>query len=142
MKVYAALILVVGLVGCNPQEGVPPTGPAKSSAPTTSSNPATAPATNDYTVVNWSQRGTAPGVTFNVQRDGNSGISFELSQPVPTSEITATFDGKPLTGIATNGVIVTATIPGEYLAKAGSYPVELQIPDMALKIPAGNFEVK
>lgn len=142
MKVYAALFLAVGLAGCNPQEGVPPSEPAQPSAPTTSSSPATAPATSEYTIVNWSQRGTAPGVEFNVQRDGNSGISFELNQPVPTSEITATFDGKPLTGIATNGVIVTATIPGEYLAKAGSYPVELQIPDMSLKIPAGNFEVK
>ncbi len=90
----------------------------------------------------WGDKTTAPGVAFNVQRDGNSGISFELNQPVPTSEITATFDGKPLTGIATNGVIVTATIPGEFLAKAGSYPVELQIPALSLQIPAGDFQVK
>ncbi|MES2857684.1 MAG: hypothetical protein V4704_00710 [Pseudomonadota bacterium] len=116
--------------------------PAQSSSPAATSAPAAPAAAGEYKIVNWSQKGTAPGAEFNVQRDGNSGISFELNQPVPTAEITGTFDGKPLTGIATNGVIVTATIPGEYLAEAGTYPVELQIPDLGKKIPAGNFEVK
>lgn len=142
MKVCAALVLAIALAGCNPQESVPPANPAQPSNPTTASGPATPSATSEYKIVNWGLRGTAPGVTFNVQRDGNSGISFELNQPVPPAEITATFDGKPLTGIATNGVIVTATIPGAYLSKAGTYPVELQILGLAPHIPAGDFKVE
>jgi len=142
MKIFAALVLAVALAGCNPQEGVPPANPAKPSTTDTATGPAASPATSEYKVVNWGNKTTGPGVTFNVQRDGNSGISFELNQPVPTSEITGTFDGKPLTGVATNGVIVTATIPGEFLSKAGSYPVALQIPALSVNIPAGDFEVK
>lgn len=142
MKVFAALVLAVALAGCNPQQGVPPANPAQPSTKNTASGPVSSPASSEYKVVNWGNQTTAPGVTFNVQRDGNSGISFELNQTVPTSEITGTFDGKPLTGIATNGVIVTATIPGEFLSKAGSYPVELQIPALSVQIPAGDFEVK
>lgn len=144
MKIFVAPVLAVALAACNPQESVPPANPAQpSTAPaTTASGPVASPESAEYKIVNWGNQTTAPGVEFNVQRDGNSGISFELNNPVPTSEITATFDGKPLTGIATNGVIVTATIPGEYLAEAGTYPIELQIPGMSLKIPVGNFEVK
>lgn len=142
MKVRAALVLAIVLAGCNPQEAVPPAHPVRSSHSDPASGSASSPSTTEYKVVNWGLRGTAPGVAFNVQRDGNSGISFELDQPAPPAEITATFDGKPLTGIATNGVIVTATIPGEYLSVAGTYPVELQIVGLAPHIPAGDFVVK
>ena len=138
-----ALFLAIILLGACGDKPAPLNPPAASSTPA-----AGAAATSEadrpvkLAVVNFSPISTPAGTPFNVQRDGNSGISFELNNPVPTSEITATFDGKPLTGIATNDVIVTATIPGEYLAEAGAYPVELQIPAMFLKIPVGNFEVK
>ena len=48
---------------------------------------------------------------------------------------------KGKTGVVVNGVIVTATIPDEYIAHPGQYPVKLTIPSQGIEIPAGNFEV-
>ena len=126
--------LVVMLYGCNPQT---PVAPQQAAAPAASATPAA-----EYRVVNWGQRSTPAGTPFNVQRDGGSGISFELNQPAPAGDLRATFDGKPLNGIAANGVIVTATIPADYLGRPGHYPVALVLPTSPAPVSAGDFEVK
>ena len=140
MKKYLLVgTLAAVCCACNPQQTPPPVQPsADASAPAASA----APAAVEYKVVNWGQQSTTAGQGFNVQRDGNSGISFELNQPAPAGDIRATFDGKPLTGIAVNGVIVTATIPGDYIAKPGRYPVALVLPTAPQPVAAGEFEVK
>ncbi len=51
------------------------------------------------------------------------------------------FDGKPLTGVVVSGVIITATVPPEYLAEPGSYPVVVELQPAGTRIEAGNFEV-
>lgn len=139
-----ASALCIALTACNPQTAVPPAEPAArdaSPAAEVSAEGATAPKA-EWAVVNWGQQTTKAGVEFNVQRDGNSGISFELNQPAPASELAVSFGGKPLTGVVASGVIVTATIPAEYIAVAGSYPVVVQIPALGKNISAGNFIVE
>lgn len=102
--------------------------------------PAGAPAdTVKLAVVNFAPRTTPAGVPFNVQRDGNSGISFELNRLPPPTEFKAWFDNKPLTGVVSSKTIVTATIPGDYLAEPGSYPIELEVG--GVRLPAGDFVV-
>jgi hypothetical protein len=143
-RMCASLALCIGLAACNPQSAVPPAQPHADAGPaqaSPSSGNASAPQA-DWTVVNWGQQTTPAGSTFNVQRDGNSGVSFELNQPAPATELSVTFDGKPLTGVVASGVIVTATIPAEFLATPGAYPVEIQIPALNRKITAGNFTVE
>ncbi|MEJ7746209.1 MAG: hypothetical protein WKF61_05555 [Luteimonas sp.] len=83
---------------------------------------------------------TAAGVAFNVQADGNSGVFFEINGAAGTDPITVTFDGKPLTGVVVSEKVITATIPGDYLKVAGTFPVELH--EGSRTIPAGNFTVK
>ena len=129
------------LAACNPQAPVPP-AQTEAGQPTADSQPAQQPEEKGYSVVNWSPQSTSVGTSFNVQADGNSGISFELNRPVPAGEITATFDGRPLSGVAASGVIVTATIPEDYLGTAGNYEVALQLPSVGQEIKAGEFEVK
>lgn len=91
-------------------------------------------------VANFSPDKTPAGVPFNVQADGNSGISFELDRPAPPADFAVWFDGKPLTGVVAAGKIVTATIPVEYLAEPGRYPIELEVG--GIRIPAGDFVVE
>ena len=145
MKTFLAVATLTLLCcACNPQQTPPPGQPAAPAAqtPASSASTAGAPVAAPYKIVNWGQQSTAAGQPFNVQRDGNSGVTFELNQPAPAGEIRGTFDGKPLTGVVANGVIVTATIPGDYLAKPGRYPVALNIPTAADPVVAGEFEVK
>lgn len=117
-----ALLLSVALIpllsACNPQEPVP-----------------------FPVIANWGQQSTPAGVPFNVQADGRSGVYFELNQQAPPGDLLVTFDGKPLAGVAVTGVMVTATIPPEYLAVPGSYPVVLELPPAGTRVEAGNFEV-
>ena len=89
----------------------------------------------------WGERSTPAGVPFNVQADGHSGVWFELNRPAQSGDIVVSFDGKPLTGVVVSGVIITATIPPEYLAKMGSYPVVVELQPAGNRIAAGNFEV-
>ncbi len=85
--------------------------------------------------------GTTPaGTPFNVQLDGNSGIWFKLNQPAPPGEFQAWFDSKPLNGVVANKTIVTATIPGDYLAQPGRYAIELEV--VGRRLPAGTFVVE
>lgn len=108
--------------------------------------PVSAPATEGadsavkLAVVNFAPKSTPAGTTFNVQRDGNSGISFELSRPAPPAEFKAWLDNKPLTGVVASNTIVTATIPGEYLTTAGAFSIELEVG--GVRLPAGKFVVE
>lgn len=136
-KIFAAAVVSLLASACNPQDPVPPAAPA--GAPAASSEAATAV---EYKVVNMSPATTKVGTPFNVQLDQGSGISFELSRPVPPGEIKVMFDGKPLGGVAANGVIVTATIPESYLAMAGAYPVTVLLPGSPEPLSAGTFTVE
>ncbi len=118
MKTLLLSVALMLLSACNPQEPVP--------------YPALA---------NWGQQSTPAGVPFYVQADGHSGISFQLQQPAPPGEVVVTMDGKPLTGVAVSGAIITATIPPEYLAEPGIYPVVVELQPVGTRIEAGNFEV-
>jgi len=126
-------ILALGACGDKPAPITPP--PA---AATADSGDDTATA-GKLAVVNFSPNTTPAGTSFNVQADGNSGISFELNRPAPAAEFAGWFDNKPLTGLVANKMIVTATIPGEYLAQPGSYPIELEVG--GVRLPAGTFVV-
>jgi len=92
------------------------------------------------TVVEFSPNTTIAGTPFNVQTDGQSGISFVLSRSAPAAEFTGWFDSKPLSGLVVSKTIVTATIPAEYLATPGSFPVELDVG--GVRLPAGTFVIK
>lgn len=93
-------------------------------------------------VVNFNQKSTTAGTAFNVQRDGNSGITFELNRPLPAADVKAWFNGQPLPGVVANEKLVTATIPTEYLRTPGEYPVELEVSSEPERLPAGMFTVK
>ena len=138
-KLLAVATVALLATACNPQETVSPANTGAAPAAGTAAPAATAV---EYKVVNMAPQSTKAGTPFNVQIDQGSGISFELSRPVPPGDIKVMFDGKPLGGVAANGVIVTATIPESYLATAGSYPVTVQLPGSANPLPAGNFTVE
>ena len=129
-RMIATLLLsaMAALAACNPQVAVPPAGPAALSEPAR--------------IVNWGQRSTHAGQPFNVQADGNSGISFELSAPIATGSFTILFDGRPLTGVAASGVILTGTIPLDYLATPGSYPMVVENVAAGVRLEAGDFTVE
>ena len=38
--------------------------------------------------------------------------------------------------------VVTATIPSDYIATAGDYPIVLEVPSTGAKIEVGSFKVK
>lgn len=133
----AVLVLLVS--ACNPQEPVAVVDPVPVPAATSTAD--AAGATAPLAIVNWGQRSTPAGVPFNVQADGNSGVSFELNQMAPPADVVLSFDGKPLTGVVVGGLIITATIPAEYLAEPGNYPVVMELQPAGTRIEAGNFEV-
>lgn len=93
-------------------------------------------------VISFNDQSTTAGTPFNLQADGNSGITFHLNRPIAGAEVKAWFDHKPLGGVASRDLLVTATIPGDYLKTPGEYPVELEVSTQKERIPAGNFEVK
>lgn len=129
----AVMVLMALLAGC----GDKPTAITPPSA--TVAEGSAADASTKLAVVNFSPRSTPVNTPFNVQRDGNSGISFELNRPAPPAEFSAWFDNKPLTGVVASKLVVTATIPGEYLSTPGKYPIELEVG--GTRLPAGLFEV-
>lgn len=144
-KFIALAATLIVIVGCNPQQTTPPAQPdgqGAAIAPVPGAEGRSTGEAANYAVVSWGQQSTIANESFNVQQDGNSGLSFELNQPAPYGEIRATFDGKPLTSIVANGVIVTATIPDEYISTPGKYPVELILPASTEAVVAGDFEVK
>jgi len=130
------VVVVLGPTGSTPREPLTPANPPPTSAA------ALAASAVENKVVAARPMKTKEGTPFNVQLDRGSGISFELSRPVPPGDIKVSFDGKPLGSVAANGVIVTATSPGNYLAAAGRYPVTLQLPGSTTALPAGNFTVE
>lgn len=123
MKMHFTLVVAAALMAsaCNPQKSVEPAG---------------------ITVVNMNPQQTKAGTPFNVQVDQGSGMSFELSRPAPAGDIRVLFDGKPLGGVASSGVIVTATVPTAYLMTPGVYPVTMQMPDSKTPVAAGFFTVE
>lgn len=126
-----ALAVVLGGCGDKPKPLSPdPVGetPAASSEP--------------LQVVNFNQRSARAGMPFNVQADGNSGISFELNRSVSGAKVAAFFDGKQLTGVASNATVVTATIPVDYLKTPGEYPLELEVSTERARLPVGTFTVE
>lgn len=125
--------LVAAMAGCTDQNGA-----ASSSAGTTSVSASEAAALK---VKSWGPKNTPTATTFNLQPDGNSGVFAELTGPVPQTRFTASLGGKPLSAVVASGNVVTATVPKDYLAAPGSYPLELQIPAMDIRIPAGDFVV-
>ncbi len=132
------VVLTLVLSACNPQE---PVASASDPVPAAGASAETAAGIAPLNIVNWGQRSTPAGVPFNVQADGHSGVSFELNHKAPPADVVMSFDGKPLTGVVVSGVIVTATIPPEYLAKPGSYPVVMELQPAGTRVEAGNFEV-
>lgn len=136
---HVSLMILLGLLvacGQKPEPLVPPAARTSDSQ---------APASDGTTissrleVINFSPERTRAGEAFNVQADGNSGISFELDRAAPPADFAVWFDGKPLTGVVAAGKIVTATIPAEYMAEPGRYPIALDVG--GTRIPAGEFVV-
>ena len=94
-------------------------------------------------IIKWGPERVKAGEPFNVQADGNSGIWFELETAVPAgTSIAGTFDGKPLIGPVINGKFGAATIPVDYLATPGTYPMQLHIPADGPAIAAGSIIVE
>lgn len=121
-RLAAIALCALLLSACNPQEPVPPQQ-------------------SSWAVVNWGQKSVVAGESFNVQRDGNSGVAFELNRPAPEGEVRVFFDNRSLPSVAVDGVIVTATIPPEHLATPGSYPVVLELAGEAGRVEVGAFVV-
>ncbi len=134
----AGLALAVLLLGACGDKPAPVTPPASSESPAAATGNASTDAPAALTVVNFSPNTTPAGTPFNVQRDGNSGISFELNRTT-IDPVKLWFDGKPMLDGNVTGVIVTSTIPVDYMAAAGDYPIELEV--AGVRIPAGNFTV-
>jgi hypothetical protein len=135
-KVVSAAVISASLVlsSCEQRTVSAPSEPDKRA--TKSQQPA------HVNIVRWGPDHAKAGESFNIQPDGNPGVWFELSGPVTGVELTATLDGKPLTGVVANGNIVTATIPLDYLTVPGTYLVELQTPSLGKKMLAGSFTVE
>lgn len=135
------LALAVGLavvaIGCTDQQNAAPGAPAGAAAPAAANVDV-----STLKVVQWGPKSTKAGATFNAQPDGNSGMFVELSGDVPLTKFEGTIGGKPLSGVVASGKVVTATIPAEYLATPGTYPVELVVPAQNARIAVGNFTVE
>lgn len=136
------LLLTLALAACDSQH-TPAPGQAASNevpAPSAMAEPTEPVAAK---IIKWGPEKVPAGKTFNVQADGNSGIWFELETPVPAGTlVTGTFDGKPLIGPVVNGKFGAATIPLDYLAKPGTYAMELSIPKGSDPVPAGKIIVE
>lgn len=132
--------LLLGACGDKPAPINPPTADPAAAPSADDSATGDAASSAKLAVVNFSPKGTPVNTPFNVQLDGNSGISFELSRPAPAAEFKAWFDNKPLTGVVASKTVVTATIPAEYLAKAGEFPIEIEVG--GVRLPAGSFVVE
>lgn len=137
-RVIAPLLALAVLTACGqkPEPVTPPTTPAAEAG-----NPVMSSSTSTVLrVTNFSPDRTPAGTPFNVQADGHSGISFELDRAAPPAEFSATFDGKPLSGVVSSGRVVTATIPVDYLSTPGRYPLVLEVG--GTRLPAGDFVVE
>lgn len=132
-KFVIGVALSMTLVACGEK-------PAPSS--TVPSSQSGAAATEPLRVVSFNQQSTTAGTPFNLQADGNSGITFELNRPATGAEVKAWFNNKPLTGVVARDMVVTATIPADYLQAPGEYPIELDVSTEAARVPVGNFIVK
>ena len=137
-----ALTLAAGLavvaVGCTDQQNAAPGAPANDTAAPAAANVDV----STLKIVQWGPKSTKAGTMFNAQPDGNSGMFVELSGDAPLTKFEGTIGGKPLSGVIASGKVVTATIPAEYLATPGTYPVELVVPAQNARIAVGNFTVE
>ena len=132
-KFVVGVALSLTLVACGQKPTPISASPSAQSA---------AAATDPLRVVSFNEQSTTAGKPFNLQADGNSGITFELNRPASGAEIKAWFNNKPLTGVVSRDMVITATIPAEYLQTAGEYPIELEVSTESARVPVGNFIVK
>ncbi|MGI8559978.1 MAG: hypothetical protein ACR2J7_00745 [Luteimonas sp.] len=134
----APLVLIAALAACGqkPEPVTPPATPAVAAGDRATE----ASSSGVLQVTNFSPDRTPAGTPFNVQADGNSGISFELDRAAPPAEFSVWFDGKPLPGVVSRGRVVTATIPVDYLSTPGRYPLVLEVGGR--RLPAGEFVVE
>lgn len=123
-----AAAVALSASACNPQANVPPGQGSDAYAP--------------VEVVDWGPRATPAGTPFNVQADGNSGLSFNLRHAAPPAGVDVLFDGQPLPGVAASGSLVTATVPAAQLASRGAHAVALRNRQTGQMTPAGSFAVE
>lgn len=123
-----------------PGAAAPVEGTEPAAASATGSTESEAPAA--LSIVQWGPDKTAAGETFNLQPDGNSGMWFQLSSVPPPSEYAGTIGGKPMISVVANGNIVAGTVPPDYLATPGTYPIVLTITTTGQKFEVGNFIVE
>lgn len=129
--------LATAMLGCT-EQGTPPAATDPAATATTA---APAAKVSDLKVVQWGPKNTSPGVAFNVQPDGNSGMFVEFDGPLPATKFEGTLGGKPLQGVVASGNVVTATVPADYVAAAGRLPLELFVPSENARISVGEFVV-
>lgn len=145
-KMTSLICLGIVLSACDSQPTAAP-GAAASNAPAVAA-PAPMPEPGSVvpsavTIIKWGPERTKAGEPFNVQADGNSGIWFELDAAVPAgTSISGSFGGKPLIGPVVDGKFGAATIPVDYLATPGTYPLELHIPADGPAIAGGSIIVE
>ena len=130
--------IVLCLVACNPQQSVTPIDGDPVSMQGAPHGPAAAP----VEVLGWGPRSTPADTPFNIQADGNSGLSFQLSGRAPAGNYVITLDGRPLTGVVVSGELVTATIPREYLARSGTFPLIIRNTSRAEDIMSDQFVIE
>jgi hypothetical protein len=142
-KSLVLLSLCFALSACDSQPTAAPGAAADANAVPAPAPIAEPAESTKLTVIHWGPEKTKAGEAFNVQADGNSGIWFELDREVPPgTSIAGTFGGKPLIGAVVNGKFGAATIPLDYIATAGTYPMELHIPAEGPAIPAVDIVVE
>lgn len=148
-KLPLLLSLTLLASACDSQPTAAPAAPAAPSpaagtapAEVAASESAAAEAAAALSVVQWGPEKTQVGKPFNVQPNGNSGMWFKMSSVPPPSEYAGTIGGKPMGTVVANGDIVAGTVPPDYLATPGSYPVVLTITTTGQKFEVGNFVVE
>jgi glycosyltransferase involved in cell wall biosynthesis len=79
---------------------------------------------NSPEIVKLHPASTAPGVAFNVQPNGESALCLTCRNAPPDAIVM--FDGQPLETTVGGPDIVTAIVPRDFFAAAGSFPVRLR----------------
>ncbi len=130
--------LLLCLAACNPQQSVTPVD----GNPISTQRAANDSMATPIEVLSWGPRSTTAGIPFNIQVDGNSGISFQLNKRAPAGDYIVTLDGRPLTGVVVSGELVTATIPAEYLARPGTFPLVVQNTTRGKRLMSDQFTVE
>jgi hypothetical protein len=134
------------LTACDRQPNAGNTVPAATTtavASQPSTQPAAAMGSAATGVIAWGPHKTVQGQTFNVQKDGESGLWIKTSGVSLARGAAVTFDGKLLEKVYFNADkgTVTTTIPAEDLATAGMKHIVLKPSADGPGIDVGDFEV-